>query len=132
MALVAETRAVGRSVPRVDGVEKATGHARYVADLMLPGMLHARVLRSPHAHARIVRLDVSRARALPGVAAVVTAEDVRANYVGSSVKQWFVSEPGNISHRIRLVHGDVDATLKTSPKVYKASFATQPVSQVCP
>ena len=73
---LAPLRVVGRSVPRVDGLDKVTGRARYVSDLELPGMLHALALRSPHAHARIVRVDASDARALPGVRAVITAADL--------------------------------------------------------
>ncbi len=69
-------RVVGHSVPRVDGLEKVTGRARYVTDLALPGMAHARLLRSPYAHARIVGIDASRARALPGVHAVIVAADL--------------------------------------------------------
>ena len=69
-------RVVGRSVRRLDAVEKVTGRARYVTDLELPGMLHAKLLRSPHAHARIVRADVAAARAVPGVRAVVTSGDL--------------------------------------------------------
>ena len=68
-------RVVGRSVPRTDAVDKVTGRARYVTDLELPGMAHARLLRSPYAHARLVRVDVSRARELPGVYAVLTGAD---------------------------------------------------------
>jgi CO/xanthine dehydrogenase Mo-binding subunit len=196
---------VGRRLPKVNSFSTVTGRGEYTVDLTAPGMLHARVLRSPHVHARIVKLDVSRARAFPGVAAVVTAEDVNANVLGPSVKhrpllatgvvrcfgepvaavaavdeataakavelidveydplpavfdvraatapgaplvhpdksgyfrlpalsQWFVPEPGNVSHRVRIVHGDVDAALASAPKVYKASFATQAVSHVCP
>ena len=66
---------VGTSVPRVDGANKVTGRARYVADLALPGTLVGKVLRSPHAHARIVRIDTAAARAIPGVHAVLTGED---------------------------------------------------------
>src|SRR4051812_30856240 len=66
---------VGQRLPRVDGDEKVTGQAEYVADVTLPGMLWGAVLRSPFAHARIKRIDTSRARALRGVRAVVTAED---------------------------------------------------------
>lgn len=69
-------RVVGRSVPRGDAVDKVTGRARYVTDLELPGMAHALLLRSPYAHARIVRIDVSRAREVPGVHAVVTGADL--------------------------------------------------------
>lgn len=68
-------RVVGASVPRVDGADKVTGRARYVADLALPGTLTGKVLRSPHAHARIVRLDTAAARAIPGVHVVLTGDD---------------------------------------------------------
>jgi len=57
-------RVVGRPVPRVDALEKVTGRARYVTDLTMPGMVHAKVVRSPYAHARVTRVDVARARAL--------------------------------------------------------------------
>jgi CO/xanthine dehydrogenase Mo-binding subunit/aerobic-type carbon monoxide dehydrogenase small subunit (CoxS/CutS family) len=69
-------RVVGRSVPRGDAVDKVTGRARYVTDLELPGMAHAQLLRSPYAHARIVRIDVGRAREVPGVSAVLTGADL--------------------------------------------------------
>jgi CO/xanthine dehydrogenase Mo-binding subunit len=68
--------AVGKSVSRVDAVVKVTGEAGYTADVMLPGMLCGIAKRSPHSHARIVRIDTSRAEALPGVKAVITANDV--------------------------------------------------------
>src|SRR5262245_5967860 len=77
---------LGRRLPKINSVSTVTGQGQYTVDMAVPGMLYARVLRSPHAHARIVGLDVSRARALPGVVAVITAEDVRANVLGSSVK----------------------------------------------
>jgi CO/xanthine dehydrogenase Mo-binding subunit len=66
---------VGTRTVRPDGVDKVTGRARFGADLNLPGQLVGRVLRSPHAHARIVAIDTSRAEELPGVKAVVTRED---------------------------------------------------------
>lgn len=67
---------VGRPTPRVDGSERVSGRAVYTYDVALPGMLYARVLRSPHPHARIRRIDASRALALPGVRAVLTHESV--------------------------------------------------------
>ena len=70
---------LGKSLPRVDAADKLTGKALYVADLTMPGMLHGKLLHSPYAHARIKRLDVSKARALPGVMAVITAADVPAS-----------------------------------------------------
>ena len=69
-------RVVGRPVPRVDGLEKVTGRARYVTDLVLPGMAHAKVLRSPYAHARVRRVDVARAGARPGVFAALSGADL--------------------------------------------------------
>ena len=66
---------IGRPLPPVDGWERATGRAEYVTDIKLPGMLYGKILRSPVPHARIVKLDVSRAEALPGVKAVVTYAD---------------------------------------------------------
>ena len=68
-------RVIGTRPVRHDGVDKVTGAARYGADITLPGMLHAKVLRSPHAHARIRSIDASKAEALPGVVAVLTAAD---------------------------------------------------------
>ena len=67
---------VGRSAAKVDGFERARGEARYTADVRLPGMLETAVLRSPHAHARVTRIDLSRARAARGVRAVVGPGDV--------------------------------------------------------
>ncbi len=67
---------VGQSVRRLDVLEKVTGTARYVTDLELPGMLHAKLLRSPYPHARIARIDTAAARAVPGVSAAVTSADL--------------------------------------------------------
>jgi putative selenate reductase molybdopterin-binding subunit len=71
-----EMRVVGRSVPRLDAVKLVLGKAAYTDDFTPPGVLHAKILRSPHAHARIKRIDVSKARAVPGVRAVLTHQDV--------------------------------------------------------
>jgi 4-hydroxybenzoyl-CoA reductase subunit alpha len=66
---------VGKRVSRTDSVPKVRGEIKYSADLSLPGMLHAKVLRSPYAHARIRNIDTSRAEKLPGVRAVITGKD---------------------------------------------------------
>ncbi len=66
---------VGQPTHRIDAVERVTGAATYTGDIQRPGMLHARVLRSPHPHARITAIDLSRARALPGVKAIITREN---------------------------------------------------------
>lgn len=67
---------IGISVPRRDGIEKVTGAASFTTDLTLPGLAHARLLRSPYAHARIRSIDADAARRHPGVIAVVTAADL--------------------------------------------------------
>jgi CO/xanthine dehydrogenase Mo-binding subunit len=66
---------VGKRGPNIDAVERVTGRAKYTGDIDLPGMLVSRVLRSPHAHARIVSIDTSKAEAVPGVRAVITYKD---------------------------------------------------------
>jgi CO/xanthine dehydrogenase Mo-binding subunit len=70
-----EYKWVGKRTVRPDGVDKVTGRAAYGADFSLPGMLYGAVLRSPHAHARIVKIDTSKAEALKGVKSVITAAD---------------------------------------------------------
>src|SRR5512147_3028598 len=67
---------IGTRPPRPDGVEKVTGRAQYGADIRLPGMLYGAMLRSPHAHARILSIDTSKPEAHPVVRAVVTAKDL--------------------------------------------------------
>ena len=67
---------VGNSVPRVDGADKVTGSAKYVADLVIPGMIEGKFLRSPYAHARIRSIDTTEAEAMPGVVAVLTSKDL--------------------------------------------------------
>ncbi len=75
---------VGHAVTRCDAPDKVTGRAKYTADLRLPGMLHGKILGSPIAHGLIKRIDVSRARALPGVLAVITGADVPKTWYGVS------------------------------------------------
>lgn len=77
---VAPDRRKLQGVPLIDGVDKVTGRARYTADLDRAGALVGRILRSPIAHGEIVRVDVSKARALEGVAAVLTGADCRFTY----------------------------------------------------
>ncbi len=79
-------RAVGRPLPRPDAWAKVTGSARYAADLYFEGMLHAAVLRSAHPHAYVRGLDTSRARAMPGVVAVLTADDIPGRRVHGIVR----------------------------------------------
>ena len=86
---------VGTRPIRHDGLDKVTGRANFGADLALPGMLHGAIARSPHAHARILSIDTSRARALPGVKAVVTSADfpdVPSQWMGGVEQGMDISE----------------------------------------
>src|SRR2546430_7878532 len=69
-------KVIGTRPIRHDGLDKVTGRAQYGADIQLAGLLHGRVLRSPHAHARIKSIDVRQAAAVPGVEAIVTSADL--------------------------------------------------------
>ncbi len=84
-----EFKLVGTRPARPDGLDKVTGRARYGADFALPGMLHGAVVRSPHAHARILRIDTSRAAALEGVKAIVTRADFPEGLTG---EDWDLQE----------------------------------------
>jgi len=90
-------KSVGTSPIRPDGVPKVTGMAQYGADYSLPGMLWAKILRSPHAHARIRSINTSKAEALPGVKAVLTSADLpnqNFDYIGPervAVNYWHMT-----------------------------------------
>ena len=73
-----EYKVVGTRPVRPDGADKVTGKANYAADINLPGMIFGKILRSPHAHARIKKLDTSKAAAFPGVRAIITSADLQA------------------------------------------------------
>ena len=102
-----EFSVIGTRMRRVDGVAKATGGAVYTDDIALPGMLHAKILRSPHPHARIVSIDTSRAEALPGVRAVVTGRDMPTKY---GIIPWTRDEEALCVDRVRYI-GDAVAAV---------------------
>ncbi|RLB01450.1 MAG: 4-hydroxybenzoyl-CoA reductase, partial [Deltaproteobacteria bacterium] len=82
---------VGQSVRRVEGFEKVTGRSVYVDDISFPDMLHAAILKSPYAHAKIVNIDVSKALKLPGVKAVITGKDAAEAFFkrrGEDLDRW--------------------------------------------
>ena len=76
---------IGQRIRNIDALEKATGKAVYGIDFSLPGMLHGKILRSPHPHARILRIDTHKAEKLPGVKAVVTADDTPKIKYGAQI-----------------------------------------------
>ena len=101
-----QLRVVGKPLPRLDGVDSVTGRAAYTVDVALPGLLHARLFRSSLPHAKIRRLDVSRARALAGVATVLTAAEAPVKRFGFGVQD----EELFARDKVRYV-GDVIAAL---------------------
>ena len=101
---------IGKSLPRIDARAKATGAALYTDDLSFPGMLHGRLLRSPHPHARIVSIDTSRARALPGVAAVITGADLpEARYGNWRLFPYTQDEMALARGKVRFIGDEVAA-----------------------
>jgi len=111
---------VGESIPRLEGVSKVLGTAMYADDLVFPGMLHAKVLRSPHAHALIRGIDTTRAETLPGVAAVVTAADIPGrNGFGILVKD----QPFLAADKVRFMGEAVAAVAAVSVAVAEQACA---------
>ena len=114
------TAVVGRSVRAVDGEEKVTGRARYALDIAPAGTLWCRFLRSPYPHARVARLDASRALAMPGVHAVLTGDDVRDLRVGNL----YVDEPVLASwDRVRFIGDKVAAVAVEDEDTAEAALA---------
>ena len=79
------TQVVGRPTPRVEGEQKVTGRAVYTADVRLPGILWGKVLRSPISYGRIKNIDISKAREVPGVKAIITGQDVTGLRIGRCI-----------------------------------------------
>ena len=98
---------IGESVERIDGIPKVTGEFAYSSDLNVPGMLHGATLRSPHAHARIVSIDIGPALKLPGVHAVLTHDDVPGT---KTYGLEFADQPVLASDRVRY-HGEAVAVV---------------------
>src|SRR5215471_11306930 len=100
------TRVVGRPLPKVDAAAKVTGQTRFADDLFLPRMLHCKILRSKIAHARLARVDVTRALALPGVVAAATGQDLPIAFGILPVSQ---DEHALATDRVRFVGDPVAA-----------------------
>ncbi len=121
---------VGARVPRVEDARLLAGQGRFVADLARPGMLHVAFVRSPHAHARLRRIDVTRARVLPGVIACVTGDEM-ARQVGpvraeSRMRGYLTTEYPALAHgKVRFAGEAVAAVVAESR--YVAEDATEVV-----
>jgi carbon-monoxide dehydrogenase large subunit len=112
-------RIVGQTIGRLDGAGKVTGADRYSADVTLPGLVWGKALRSPLPHARILGIDTSRARALPGVLAVLTAADVPDILVGRRM----FDMPLLARDRVRFVGEKVAVVAAVDPEIAEEALA---------
>ena len=131
---------LGRPTPRVDGLAKVTGTARYVADQTIPGMISGRLVHSTRSHARILGIDTAAARALPGVHAVITGEDVGQYLYGRRMKDMPVLARGVVRYsgeRLAAVAAEteeiarhaadlIDVTYEDLPAVLDVTGALEP------
>jgi len=146
-------KVAGTNAHRVDGVEKVTGKAVYTGDIQLPGMAYARILRSPVAHAKLVKVDASKAKAVPGVIATLTRDDIqgfnykygatykdqsivavdKVRYVGDPVAAVLADDPATAEQALELIEVEYDelakvtnieeATATDAPLVHEAGVA---------
>jgi CO/xanthine dehydrogenase Mo-binding subunit len=132
----------GTNAPRVDGVEKVTGKAIYTSDIQFPGMAHARILRSPVAHAKLVKVDASKAQEYPGVIATLTRDNIqdfnykygatykdqsivavdKVRYVGDPVAAVLADDAATAEQALELI----DVEYEELPKVTNIEEATAP------
>jgi len=122
-------KSVGKSVERLDAIDKVTGSGMFTTDFSLPGMLFGKVLRSPHPHARIVNIDTSKAEKLPGVKAVLCHKNVPKNYFNTSATMTFtvpqmepIKDQLLFDDRVRYVGDEVAAVAATSESIAKAAL----------
>ncbi len=123
--MTAEYTAIGASPARIDGIEKVTGAARYAADFSLPGLLYGKIKRSPHAHARVVGVDGSKALALAGVKAVLTINDVpRVKHKGAPAPRagGLVADQYIFDDKVRYVGDGVAAVAAVSEEIAEAAL----------
>ena len=108
-------KVVGTNAHRVDAIEKVSGKAIYTSDIQLPGMAHARILRSPVAHAKLVKVDASKAKEFPGVIATLTRDDIQGfNFkYGATYKDQSIVAVD----KVRYVGDPVAAVLADTPEI---------------
>ena len=127
---MAKTQSViGASIGRVEGVEKVSGEAKYAADVPCPDALWGKILRSPYAHARIVSIDTTKARELPGVKAVVTGKDYPEHYQGKAIRDTPVlcwDKVRFIGDRVAAVAADTRETAEEAVNLIEVEYEELP------
>ena len=109
---------VGKRIPKRDAIDKVTGRAAYIQDLKVPGMLYGRILRSKYPHAKLVRIDTSRAKKLLGVRAVITADDVPQIRYG-----FMKDQPVFKSGKVRSYRDEVAAVAAIAPDIAEEALS---------
>ncbi len=112
---------IGKPIPRIEGIKKVTGNAIYTADQKLPGVIWGKALRSPYPHARVLSIDISRAKSLPGVLAVLTARDVPDVLTGRRLRDM----PILARDRVRFIGEKVAVVAAEDPNI-----ATEAASRI--
>ena len=108
---------IGKRVPKLDAPDKATGRTQYIQDLRLPGMLHGKILWSKYPHARIVNIDTTEAMKIPGVIAVITAEDLPDRNAG-----FMKDNPPLKRDKVRSLRDEVAAVAAVSEEIAEAAL----------
>ncbi|MDE0148482.1 MAG: xanthine dehydrogenase family protein molybdopterin-binding subunit [Rhodospirillaceae bacterium] len=122
---------VGSSLPRLDAREKVTGRATYIADMVWPGMLHAAIHASPHAHARILGYDTSAALAVPGVACVLTGDDFPDGRMGAFIKDEPAIAKGKVRYPgepVAVVAAEDEETARRAAALIRVDYEDLPVA----
>ena len=91
---------IGKSIPRIDGKEKALGQSMYTDDFKMPRMLYGKILGSPYPHARITRIDTTEAAKVPGVRTIITGKDVPPMRFSTSIEDQYVLPVDNIVRKV--------------------------------
>ncbi len=116
--MMEQLNVIGKRIPKLDAAQKAMGRAEYIQDIKLPGMLYGKILYSKYAHATIVKIDTARARALPGVHALLTGEDVP-----KKMKMGFYKDnPPLKKGKVCSFRDEVAAVAATSPEIAKQAL----------
>ncbi len=120
---------VGTSLPRQDGPDKVTGRARYAGDQVVPGMLYARLVLSPYAHARILNIDTSTALSMSGVVAVFTAETLgmaQAEALSRAQSPLADHEAVWCGHPVAIVVGETEASAEDGAAAVEVDYEPLP------
>ena len=120
-----ELDVVGKPIPRIDGDQRVSGAARYPSDIQLPGMLYAKFLRSPHPHARVRRIDTSRAEKLPGVRAVISRDNAPPTH-WQNHQPLFADTVRYIGDEVAAVAADNIAIARQAVKLIKVEYEPLP------